>query len=251
MRVVISGISASALAWMTPCTALKGIIKDVMADFFAHNPTLAPAIAALVGVLVGGLLSGVFTFLNAWVMRNRDLNLKLWERFLDRRITAHESVVGLALKMRRMCPLGGVDSSGEVIRAPEVMISKEALNDWLSEFAEKSTLATTWLSTPVKRELNFAQDYFVTLHTNLSEVPSSLFAAVGSFIRQDFIDLSSRLEKTAFEFFKEEARELRLNDLSEHHKYLVQETKKRLQNTVLLNRWTEVQAMINSVSTPA
>jgi hypothetical protein len=57
----------------------KGIIKDVMVDFFTHNPTLAPAIAALAGVLVGGLLSGVFTFLNAWVMRNRDLDLKLWE----------------------------------------------------------------------------------------------------------------------------------------------------------------------------
>jgi hypothetical protein len=90
-----------------------------MADFFAHNPTLAPAIAALIGVLVGGLLSGVFTFLNAWVMRSRDLNLKLWERFLDRRITAHEAVVGLALKMRVMCSLGMVDSSGELVRAPQ------------------------------------------------------------------------------------------------------------------------------------
>ena len=221
-----------------------------MVDFFTHNPTLAPAIAALVGVLVGGLLSGVFTFLNAWVMRSRDLNLKLWERFLDRRITAHEAVVGLALKMRLMCPLGGVDSAGEVVRAPQVMISKEAFDDWLGEFAEKSTPATTWLSTPVKRELNFAQDYFVTLHTNLSEVPSGQFAAVGSFVRQDFIDLSSRLEKTAFEFFKAEARELRLNDLTEHHKYPLQETKKRLQNTVLLSRWTEVQALIQSGQAP-
>jgi hypothetical protein len=143
-----------------------------------------------------------------------------------------------------MCSLGAVDPSGEAVRAPQVMTSKEAFDDWLREFAEKSTPATTWLSTAAKRKLNFAQDYFVTLHTNLSEVPSPNFAAVGSFVRQDFVDLSSRLEKTAFEFFKAEARELRLNDLTEHHKYPIQETKTRLQNTVLLSRWKEVQALI-------
>src|ERR1035441_8909209 len=120
--------------------------------------------------------------------------------------------------MRFMCPLGKVDR-GEVIRAPQVMMSKEAFNDWFAEFSKSSGPATTWLSTPVKRELNFVQDYFVTLHTNLSEASSEHFATVGSFIRQDFIDLSSSLEKTAFEFFKTEARELRLSDLTEHHKY--------------------------------
>jgi hypothetical protein len=130
------------------------------------------------------------------------------------------------------------------------MMSKATFDDWLREFAKESTPATTWLSTPVKRELNFAQDYFVTLHTKLSEVPSEHFPAVGSFARQDFIDLSSGLEKTAFEFFKAEARELRLNDLTEHHKYPLEETKKRLQNTVLLRRWKEIQTLIQSSQAP-
>ena len=183
--------------------------------------------------------------MNAWVMRDRDLNLKLWERLLDHRITAHEAVVGLALRMRIMCPLGQVDR-GEVVRAPQVMMSQEAFDNWLAEFAEQSVPATTWLSTPVKRELNFVQDYFVTLHTNLSGVPSEHFAKVGSFVRQDFIDLSSRLEKTAFEFFKREARELRLNDLAEHHKYPREETDGRLQRTVLLSKWKEIRALIQS-----
>jgi hypothetical protein len=31
----------------------------------------------------------------------------------------------------------------------------------LAELAEKTSFATTWLSTSLKRELNFAQDYFV------------------------------------------------------------------------------------------
>ncbi len=222
-------------------------IIRIMAQFLKHNTT---AVIALVGVAVGSLLTGGFALWNAWVMRDRDLNLKLWERFLDRRITAHETVVSLALKMRFMCSFGKVDSSGEVVRVPQVMMSKEAFNDWLVEFAEKSVPATTWLSTRVKRELNFVQDYFVTLHTNLSAVPSAHFGAVGSFVRQDFIDLSSKLEKTAFEFFKAEARELRLNDLTEHHKYRREETEHRLQNTVLLRRWKEIQALTQSGQAP-
>ena len=87
--------------------------------------------------------------------------------------------------MRIMCPLGQVDC-GEVVRAPQVMMSQEAFDNWLAEFAEQSVPTTTWLSTPVKRELNFVQDYFVTLHTNLSGVPSEHFAKVGSFVSRLF-----------------------------------------------------------------
>jgi hypothetical protein len=144
-------------------------------------------------VALGAILTGGFALLNSWVMRNRDLNLKLWERFLDRRITAHETVVGLALKMRFMCPLGPVHG-GEVVRAPQVMLSKEAFDEWLAEFSQSSVPATTWLSTSVKRELNFVQDYLVTVHTNLAGASSEQFPIVGAFIRQDFIDFSSSLK---------------------------------------------------------
>jgi hypothetical protein len=117
--------------------------------------------------------------LNAWIMRNRDLNLKLWERFLDRRITAHETVAALALKMRFVCPLGPVHE-GEVVRAPQVMTSKETFDEWLAEFSQSSAPATTWLSTSVKRELNFVQDYFVSVHTNLHGASSEQFPIVGA-----------------------------------------------------------------------
>jgi hypothetical protein len=56
----------------------------------------------------------------------------------------------------------------------------------LAELAEKTSFATTWLSTSLKRELNFAQDYFVTIHANLSGCRSHDFAAAGALIRQDY-----------------------------------------------------------------
>jgi len=208
-----------------------------MADFFVHNTA---AILALVGVLVGAGL----TFLSSWVMRNRDLELKIWEKFLDRRIDAHENVVRLALRMRVMVSFGKFDFSGDLIRAPEVMMSKTALDGWLEEFTRGSLPATTWLSVAVKRELYFVQDYLSTLHTNLSDVPSICFPQVGCVLRQDFIDLSSRLENVAFQHFAAEATKRRLSDLTENHKYLREETGRRLQNMNLLTKWDDVQAIV-------
>ncbi len=177
-------------------------------------------------------------------MRKRDLDLKMWEKFLDRRIAAHETVIGLAIAMRRMVAPGGIDAAGEVARAPVVMMSREAFDRWLFEFAEKSSPATTWLSTSVKRELNFVQDYFVSLHVNLSGVDSHDFPAVGVVIRQDFIDLSSKLEKAAFEFFTKDALNLRLSDFADWHKYPRQVTESRLQDTVFLSKWSEIKASL-------
>ena len=216
------------------------------AEWFKQYST---AIIALGGVLLGSLVTGGLTFLNGWVMRNRDLKLKLWERFLDHRIAAHESVVAIALKMRRMVPLGRFEK-GEVVRSPQMMMSREGFDQWLGEFAEIAGPASTWLSTPVKRELNFAQDYFMTVHRNLLPFPSECFPEVGSVIRQDFIDLSSKLEKLAFEYFKEEALDLRLNDLTEWHKYPRSETDARLRGTVILQKWAEIESMLQTAQPP-
>jgi hypothetical protein len=214
-----------------------------MPEFLTHN---IAALLALAGVLVGGLVTGGISLLNAWVMRNRDFKLKLWEKILDRRISAHEAVLEISLKMRLMVSFERFDSAGELVRAPLVMRSKEEFDEWLGEFAEKSLPATTWLSTAVKRELSFVQDYLVTLHTKLADVPQQHCATVGIFIRKDFIDLSAELEKTAFKFFKSEVQALQLNDLADWHKYQREETDKRLQNTALMRRWPEIATSLST-----
>jgi hypothetical protein len=212
-----------------------------MVQFLANNVT---AVIGLAGVMVGASLTGAFALFKDWLMRGRDFDLKLWEKFLERRISAHEVVIGLAIKMRFVCG-AGVDASGEVERAPQVMISRGDFEGWFTQFTEQSAPVTTWLSTAAKRELNFVQDYLMTLHVNMGKFPDVDFATVGSFVRQDFIDLSSSLEKAAFAFFKT-AQKRRLSDLTEHHKYPRQETERRLQNTVLLSRWKELEALIRS-----
>lgn len=86
----------------------------------------------------------------------------------------------------------------------------------------------------------------MTLHSHISSVPSEQFLEVGHFVRQDFIDLSAKLERVAFEFFKLDATKLSLGDLAEHHKYVREETEHRFQSTVMISKWGELQALIQS-----
>jgi hypothetical protein len=114
------------------------------------------------------------------------------------------------------------------------MISRDTFEDWFTRFTQQSLEGTSWLSTATKREVNFVQDYLITLHLYLERVPSDLFLGLGEIIRQDFVDLSSSLEKAAFTFFQSGVRKLQPDSLDEWHKYKRGETERRLGSTQLV-----------------
>lgn len=196
----------------------------------------ASAIFGLLGALGGGLLS----FSASWFLRKRDHQLELWGKLLERRIQAHEKVIEVALQMRVVFGVGGLDEDGGVLRAPSVLSCREAFEQWFQYAMEQSGAVSTWLSVAAKRELNFVQDYLVTLHVHLSGVPSELYPKAGLIVRQDFIDLSSELERKAFSFFRHEMWCLKLTDLESWHKYPQGETEPRLKATQLLQRWQDI-----------
>ncbi len=197
------------------------------------------AVFGLVGALGGGILS----FIATTILKRRDFNLQMWGKLLERRISAHQKVIAVAVEMRVMVCLGGFDERGEFRRAPQVLISKEEFERWFTRFTQLTLEGTTWLTTDAKREVNFAQDYLVTLHLHLADVPSEKYLAVGEIVRQDFIDLSSTLEKKAFEYFQEGIHRLRLDSLDKHHKYKRPETEFRLRSTALLGKLLAVQSL--------
>ena len=88
----------------------------------------------------------MLAFLGSWFLRKRDYDLKLWEKIIDRRIDAHESLISIALEMRVMIALGGIDSNGEVRRAPNVLQSKEAFEARFSHVSSSTAVGSTWLS---------------------------------------------------------------------------------------------------------
>ncbi|MGA4495289.1 hypothetical protein [Vreelandella venusta] len=190
---------------------------------------------ALGGAVGGALISLVV----GWLLRKRDYDLRLWDKLLERRIQAHENLIKIALEMRVMVAPGTVDAEGEVVRAPQVLVSQEAFEQWFTSAISGGVAGSTWLATDAKREANFLQDYLVTLHLHLQPVASENYLSVGCIIRQDFIDISASLERAAFRFFEKDARRLKLSSLDEWHKYPREQTEKRLNDTQLLQRWSE------------
>lgn len=198
-----------------------------LGHFLAAN---ASAVFALAGALAGGILS----FVGAMLLKKRDFNLSTFGKLLERRISAHERVLTAAAEMRSVTPIGGVTQTGEVRRTPHIMQSREKFDDWIARFTQLHSEGYSWLSTETKREVNLVQDYLVTLHVYLEGVSSNEFPALGEIIRQDFIELSSSLEKTTFKFFEKGIRKLRPDSLDEWHKYKLEDTERRLQTTRLL-----------------
>ena len=200
----------------------------------------ASAIFAIAGAVAGGILS----FVGSLILKNRDFRLRLWDQLAERKIKAHENVIALAVEMRVMMMLGGDDENGELRRSPQVLISKPEFESWFTRFTQLSLQGTTWLSLDAKRELNFVQDYLVTLHERLRPIPSDRYLDVGVHIKNDFIDLSSSLEKAAFRFFETGVDKLALESLDKWHKYERSVTIERLEKTQLRARWD----LVNSYS---
>jgi hypothetical protein len=194
------------------------------------------AIFALLGTLLGALL----TLVGTWFLQSRANKAHLLEKILDRRIQAHENIIEMSKLLRMMDSLGYSEIDGELVRYPNIMASKESLDDFLYKFAQTAKVSSTWLSTEVIREVYFAQDYFIYLYEMLRPKESATFPEIGRIIRQDFINISDTLEKYSFDYFKNDLTKLKVNDLSKWHKYPLEITKKRLGETILFQKMDEL-----------
>lgn len=192
-----------------------------MLKFIENNAT---AIFALIGTFVGGLTS----FLATWGLRRSELRLRLREKILDKRIDAHERIIQVVKPMRTMVVLENQAPLSDLARAPYFFKDRKTFEEWYFAFASTANQYSTWLTIEVTRELYYAQDYLVNLHEFLKQVDSSKYFEIGALIRDDFVDLSSSIEQLAFDYFTKDLGTFRINDLRQHHKYDINETKRRL-----------------------
>lgn len=199
------------------------------------------AMFALIGTCIGAVLA----FLSGYFLKKREFKLAISTKIIDRRINAQEKVLDLATDMRFMLSPGGTDLHGEMPRFPKIMNSKEDFQLWFLEYSEKIRECTTWLSTETKRECNFVQDYLATIHTNLANVPSDKYKKIGAVLRDDFIALSSSLEKSAMKYFQNDLYKLKPDSLDKWHKYKRSETEARLNALKISKEWITIQGIIN------
>lgn len=201
----------------------------------------AGAVFGVAGALGGAALS----FWAAFVLRKRDFRLRTWEKLLERRMAAYESVMSIATELRVMVGVGGLDPENEVRRTPQMMRSKKEFEAWFVRFTTAGLGATTWLNLETRREMNLVQDYLVTLHVHLTDVPSTCYSLAGELIRADFIDFSASLEKAAYTYFERDIHKLRLSSLKQHHKHEMDETQRRLGSTALLRNAQKIRDLAN------
>ncbi len=184
---------------------------------------------AIYGVVVGAII----TLIGAWAGRRQGYRLKLWDKLIDKKIKAHESVICVALEMRKTCPLGGRNENNELRRIPYVLRSFEDFEIFLENFTVNSLTYSSWLTGYTRKEFNFTQDYLVNVHEYISKLSVEELRVLAENIHLDFIALSSELEKTAFEFYKKDVLKFNVSDLKKWHKYDINTTLKRLENTHL------------------
>lgn len=206
-----------------------------------------PAVFGLAGVAVGGAL----TYATGWKLRKRDYDLRMWDRLADRRIAAHEGVLRIALEMRVMNALGGIDPQGELLRTPAVIASREAFEDWFAQTTTALATGSPWLSIEATREANYLQDYILTLHENTRSMPSNRFPELGLILRQDFVDLSSSLERATHSFFRSDIRSLTLRDPGLWHKYPIEQTEERLRSTRFTLEWEKIDELLRKTGSSA
>lgn len=201
------------------------------------------AVFALAGTVIGVGL----TFLTTWLLKRRDLQLRLLEKVLERRVDAHEQVIMVTKLLRSMQGLGYTEAPGRVARTPCFLVSRETYLESANHLSTVMASSSTWLAVEVTRELYLLQDYIVNLDMLLTEneVDTIYYPVIGSILRNDFIDFSSRLEKLAFTYFQGDLLRLKMNNLDDWHKYPLEETTRRLEETDLWKKREQIQKQID------
>lgn len=204
-----------------------------MIDFIQSN---ASAVFALSGAIAGALITAFFAFIS----KSREVKLRVAEKIIDKRITAHESTLRLCKTIRTMVLLGGKDHEGDLKRTPCILQSRENLDTFLFEFTNIQNEADSWLSTPVLKELSLFLDYFVNLNEELSFASDKALQEVGVFIRNDFITFSNDLERLTYKFFSNDLLRLKIDRNRDWHKYPREMTISRLHSTEFFRRKAEL-----------
>jgi hypothetical protein len=197
---------------------------------------------------LGGVLLGTLgTSINTHILKRKETKLRIIEKILDKRIAAHEELLGLIKSIRTVVGTGMKDKNDNAITYPVCMQSKDHLTTFIEASFPVIHKNSHWLDTELEREFSFFQDYVLTLSHQMSKVNDSIiYTEIGIIIKQDFINLASRLENLAFNFFRYEIASLRLNQHNEWHKYPKAETQRKFSHTEFIRQENKIQNIINS-----
>lgn len=188
--------------------------------------TIIAAVIALTGAITGFISSQIMEYFRT----NKESRNRQKERLIEKRIAAHELIMELSQDMIAMKPVRA-ESNDNFPRGPWVLESIQSFEAFYQKFIEIHSRSSTWLYIDTKRELNFCQDYLLSLYgyiNNHNEIDLEQFS---NDIRQDFINMSENLRKTSMDYLANEMPKLKFDDLNLWHKFKKNDTTKRIHKT--------------------
>jgi len=201
----------------------------------------ASAVFAILGVLIGTIVTGLFGYFG----KSRETQLKLAEKIVDKKLEAHDQIINLANSMRTMCVVAGEHEGTELPRYPALFTNRQQFNDFVSYMAQVQTQSERWLSAELKRELCFFIDYLITLRKWTEQVNDIGLPRLGVALRDDFTDISSRIEDAAHDFINYDIVKINFKTDRRWHKFQPEITEKMFSQTILVNRKPELQLIVD------
>ncbi len=190
----------------------------------------------MVGILFGAFL----TFLTSWLLKSREIKLKISGQLIEKKIEAHEKILELAKAMRATVSTNKIDAEGMQITYPLIFSTKEQYQNWRSSYFLITNQYSHWLGIEVLKELFFIQDYITNLDKRLEKAPVKNYIQIGIILRHDFINMATNIEKAVIKFLGNGWRNLKIEQSNSGRKYTKKVTIKRLNKLNLFTRHLEL-----------
>ena len=197
----------------------------------------ASAVFTIIGVLLGSVVTGAFGYFS----KSRETKLKLAEKIVDKKLEAHDQIINLANSMRTVVVVDGQCDDVELPRYPALFSSRDKFDEFLTYLSQVQSKSERWLSAELKRELCFFIDYIVTLRKWTENVDDFGLPRLGVALRNDFIDMSSRIEDAAHEFINNDVVKLKFKTDRRWHKFSPNKTEELFSSTILMKRKSELK----------
>ena len=206
-----------------------------------------PTIFSLIGVIIGAILAHA----SNWILKTRETKLLVTKTLIDKRIEAYEKIIAIAKVLRITVSTYEKDYDSNLITYPRCLEDNESFELLFKTASTAINDSSHWLDTQTTRELGLVQDYLATLsiyvrNINQSNNADFVLKDLGIIIKQDFIDLSSSLEKVIFKSYPQNLINLKTNYSFDWHKYQKDETHRRLSKLKLIENEKLILSKINT-----
>lgn len=168
-------------------------IIEVIAENFS-------SLMALLGVIIGAWLTFRFTS----SLKKKELDLRLREKLLDRRIDAHEQVARFAQSLGSTVSVG-VREDDKYVSMPAYMIGIKEYQEWSNHWGEIVNSSNVWLMGETSEELALIGMYLRELEKILDNTDTNNLWVIGVELTGDLGTFSMRLGNACQNFFSREA----------------------------------------------